>query len=73
MILQKCAVKACGATVLIVKVEGRPFPVNPAETELVIPEPGGEFRVVRGYQPHGGTCVDIEARLEPPKPFPRGE
>ncbi len=62
MLLKKCPVKACGAMVLIVKVDGRPVPVNPVETELVVTETEGEGRLVKGFQPHRSTCVDIGAR-----------
>lgn len=73
MILRKCAVKACGAMVLIVNVGGQPYPVNPAETELAIPDGEGEFRLVKGYRPHGGTCVDIAARIEAAKTISTGK
>ncbi len=62
MLMKKCPVQACGAMVLIVQVDGHPFPVNPVETELVVTETEGEARLVTGYQPHRSTCVDIGAR-----------
>ena len=63
MRLRKCEVEACGAIVMIVEMDGRPYPVNPRETDLVVAREDGSFELVRGFQPHGATCVDIGARL----------
>ena len=62
MLLKKCPVEACGALVLIVQVDGRPFAVNPVKSEMVVTETEGAARLVSGYQPHRNTCVDISAR-----------
>jgi len=57
-----CAVKECGATVLLLEVDGETVPVNPARMEVVAGDEAAGFHRVTGYQPHYMTCVDITAR-----------
>lgn len=68
---QLCPVKECGARVIMVDVEGRPFAVNPVRMELALPAGEGRFRVVTGYQPHDATCVDIQTRRRASAPAGR--
>ncbi len=62
MEIKTCHVRECGARVLILEVEGRPYAVNPAGMKIVVGDGAGNFRVVDGYQPHAITCVDISFR-----------
>jgi hypothetical protein len=64
MELRKCEVEACGAMVMVVALEGHPYPVNPTQTQLAVPQEDGGFRLVKGFQPHAYTCVDIAARAK---------
>lgn len=57
-----CEVKECGATVVILRVDGRPLAVDPMEVELVIAAEAGDYRLVRGFRPHRATCVDARNR-----------
>lgn len=73
MVLKKCAVEACGAMVLMVELEGALFPVNPFEAEMIVLEADGGYRMVKGYQPHRYTCVDIGRRTPKSDLLARGE
>ncbi len=65
MEIKTCGVRECGARVLMLDVEGRPFAVNPAGVQTVVPDQEGKMHLVEGYQPHVETCVDISARISP--------
>ena len=62
MEIKTCDVRECGARVLVVEVEGRPFVVNPAGAKTVVSDGAGKFRIVDGYHPHAFTWVDVSAR-----------
>ena len=59
-----CRVKDCGAEVVSVLVDGKPYPVNPKLIQVVVKEESGKFSVKTGFQPHSETCVDIIHRSE---------
>lgn len=59
-----CEVPECGALVYHMSVAGKRMAVNPVEMEVVARTPEGEFSLVRGYQPHYVTCVDLMTRPE---------
>ncbi len=62
MNLTKCQVKECGARVLLVSIGGDLMALNPIEFEVALPNEQGDFRLVKGFQPHSYTCVDLQAR-----------
>ncbi len=73
MKLQKCSVAECGATVLALQVDGRPMAVNPYQLEFAVAGKSGRFTLVKGYQPHHATCLDIVARSQGPAGTTRGK
>lgn len=63
MMLKTCEIRECGARVMVVNVHGQPFAVNPRKVELLVEDDAGGFRLVRGFEPHNATCVNIGDRL----------
>jgi hypothetical protein len=59
-----CAVRECGAIVMIGEVDGRVMPLNPTWIDVVVATPEGGLTLTRGLQPHAATCVDISARVK---------
>jgi len=60
---RRCEVRECGATVLVAEVDGKAVALNPTLIDVAVPDEHGALHMVRGYQPHAVTCVDISARL----------
>ena len=58
----KCPIKECGAEVLLARVKGETILLNPSEVEVVVKGEDGAFSRVRGFLPHGMTCLDISQR-----------
>ena len=59
---QICPVRACGARIILVEIDGKPVALNPIQFEVVVEEGGSLFRRVKGFQPHAYTCLDLDAR-----------
>lgn len=57
-----CAVKECGARVIVAEMNGTSITLDPVWVAVAVPGEEGTMRWVRGLQPHAYTCVDIAAR-----------
>ena len=62
-ILKACEISECGTMVMIITVKGAPFAVNPRSMETVVEDGRGGYRLVRGFEPHRNTCVNIGDRI----------
>ena len=60
--LKTCEIRECGAMLMVVTVAGRPFAVNPKCVEMVVEDGQGGYHLVRGFEPHRNTCVNIGDR-----------
>jgi hypothetical protein len=60
---QRCAVRECGAMVVVGEVDGRPLALNPSWIDVAVPDGQGRLTLTRGLQPHGVTCVDTSERM----------
>lgn len=61
--LKICEIRECGAMLMVVTVAGQPFAVNPKQVEMVVEDERGGYCLVRGYEPHRNTCVNIGDRM----------
>lgn len=65
MEVRVCAVKECGARVVMAMVDGVEIALNPVSIKVVVPAPSpSEFHMVNGFQPHAQTCVDVSGRIK---------
>ena len=61
--IKTCEISECGAKLKVLNVAGQPFAVNPKSMEMVVEDGLGGYQLVRAYEPHRNTCVNIANRI----------